>query len=74
MNTNPLQGMAVRTAAFVLVVCLQLVACGLDPGLTPVAAPANQPVVTPIPISCQRELQPGEDAGGGVAYSPVTGA
>lgn len=59
-----------RTSAFLLLVCLLLVACGLDPEYVPVSAPENLPVVTPMPIPCQRELQPGYKPGDGAAYVP----
>ncbi len=68
MNSNRLEGISVRTAAFVLVVCLQLVACGLDPGLTPVAAPENPPEATPHRFACRSEMPPGQKPEDDVAY------
>ena len=77
MNRLPEQFALRRRIALLALTVLLLTGCSLDPrervANVPVAAPANQPVVTPIPIPCQRELQPGEGAGGGVAYVPGDG-
>ncbi len=74
MNRLPEQFALRRRIALLALTALLLTGCSLDPrervANVPVSAPANQPVVTPIPIPCQRELQPGEGAGGGVAYMP----